>query len=283
MTDRPVTIIGATSKLGQNLMLRLAGLGRRMIPLTRRVGALPPERQPEARYFDLEQPGSLKAALYDAEYVISCVQAHNASAVLEALPLSVKRVVMMGSTRIFSRYPSDRIEMQKQGGVAFATSGIPGVILHPTMIYGGPTDANVQRIAAYIRKFGIVPLPAGGKALLQPIHSDDMVSCIVAALERDDALGEPIVVAGPDVLSYRDLVLAVGRAIGKSPLVLPIPSFALQIVAALTTIVPGIPTIQVDEVRRLGEDKTFAIDAMRRRLGVEPMPVSVGLARTFGR
>lgn len=282
MTDSPVTIVGATSKLGQNLMRRLASRGRKVIPLARRLDALAPEQRTDARHFDLEQPGSLQNALRDAECVVSCVQAHDGGAVVSALPSTVKRVVLMGSTRIFSRYPSELIEKQKAAVAALARSGAPGVVLHPTMIYGGPTDANVQRIAAYIRKFGAVPLPAGGTALLQPIHSDDMVSCVEAALERDEALGEPIVVAGPQVISYRDLVQAVGRAIGKSPIVLPVPALVLQAIAALTTIVPGIPTIRIDEVRRLSEDKTFPIDDMRRRLGVEPIDIQTGLARTFG-
>jgi len=281
MTESPVTIVGATSKLGQNLMRRLAGRGRKVIPLARRLDALTPEQRVEARHFDLEQPGSLKQALRDSEYVVSCVQAHDGGAVVEALPASVKRVVMMGSTRIFSRYSNRQIEMQKQVIAALAASDIPGVVLHPTMIYGGPIDANVQRIAAYIRKFGAVPLPGGGATLMQPIHSDDVVSCIEAALQRDDVLGEPIVVAGPQAIAYRDLVQAVGRAIGKSPVVLPLPSFALQAIAALTAVVPGIPTIKIDEVRRLSENKTFPIDDMRHRLGVEPIDIPTGLARIF--
>lgn len=283
MTDAPVTLVGATSKLGQNLMRRLAGRGRKVIPLVRRLEPLTAEQRAAARHFDLEQPGSLQKALEDAEYVVSCVQAHDGGAVVAALPPTAKRVVLMGSTRIFSRYTNHQIELQKQAVAALAASGIPGVVLHPTMIYGGPTDANVQRIAAYIRKFGAVPLPAGGMTLLQPIHSDDVVSCIEAALMRDEALGEPIIIAGPQVISYRDLVRAVGHAIGKAPVVLPIPGIALQLVAALTAVVPGIPTIGIGEVRRLSEDKTFSIDQMHRRLGVAPIDIPTGLARTFGR
>ncbi len=283
MTDIPVTVVGATSKLAENLIRRLVGQGRKVIPLARRLDALPTELRPDARHFDLEQSGSLQTALQGAEYVVSCVHAHHGGAVVAALPPSTKRIVLMGSTRIFSRYPHPLIEKQKEAVTALASCGIPGVVLHPTMIYGGPRDANVQRIAAYIRRFGVVPLPAGGTALLQPIHTDDVVSCIESALQRDEALGEPIIVAGPQMISYRDLVTAVGRAIKKSPIVLPVPTFALQIVAALTAVVPGIPTIRVDEVRRLGENKTFPIDEMRRRLGVEPIDIATGLARTFAR
>ncbi len=280
MTDVPVTIVGATSKFSQRLIQRLGMQGRKVIPLARRIDALPPEQQTTARFFDLAQPGSLRAALADAECVVSSVQAPDGIDVISALPPTVKRVILMGSTRIFTRYPNDKVERQRQAVDALARSGIPGVVLHPTMIYG-PNDGNVQRLAAYIRKFGIVPLPGGGNALLQPIHREDVVSCVMAALERDSALGEPIVIAGKDAISYRNLVTEIGRALGKTPLVLPVPGIALQVAAALTALVPGIPTIRTDEIRRLGEDKTFPIDDMRRRLGVEPIDLSTGLARTF--
>lgn len=281
MNEAAVTVVGATSKLGQNLILKLIAAGRRVIPLARRLDALPMDQQATARYFDLEQPETLRTALADAAYVVSCVPAHNAATVVAALPAQTRRIVMMGSTRIFTRYPNRHVEMQKQAVAALAHCGIPGVVLHPTMIYGGPTDANVQRIAAYIRKFGIVPLPAGGLARLQPIHSDDVVACIEASLMQDSALGEPLVVAGPEAITYRDLVTAVGHAIGKTPVVVPLPGLLLQIAALLTAVVPGVPTIRMSEIRRLSENKTFPIDEMRRRLGVDPMPIAAGLARTF--
>lgn len=279
----PVTVIGATSKLGQNLIRRLTADGRPMIPLARNLQALPDDQRSQARYFDLSQPDSLRAALQDARLVVSCVPAHEGATIVAALPRQVERVVLMGSTRIFSRFTDPRIERQKAAVKALADSGLPGVVLHPTMIYGGPVDANVQRIAAYIRKLGVVPLPSGGRTMLQPIHTDDMVSCILAALERDTALGEPIVVAGAETISYRNLVQAIGRAIGRQPLILPIPGLALQAVAALTTIVPGLPTIRVDEVRRLAEDKTFSIDDMLARLGVNPIGIQAGLQRIYPR
>lgn len=281
MTDAAVTIIGATSKLGQNLIRRLAADGRRIIPLARNIPALPVEQRAEARDFDLARPDSLRAALQDAQQVVSCVPAHDGATVIAALPRTIARVVLMGSTRIFSRYPDPKIEGQKEAVAALARSGLPGVVLHSSMIYGGPVDANVQRIAAYIRKFGIVPLPDGGRTLLQPIHTDDMVSCILAALERDAASGDPIVVAGPEAISYRDFVLSIGAAMGRKPVILPLPGLLLQMAAAITAIAPGLPTIRIDEIRRLGEDKIFPIDMMQAKLGVTPIDIQTGLRRIF--
>jgi hypothetical protein len=41
------------------------------------------------------------------------------------------------------------------------------------------------------------------------------------------------------------------------------------------------PKVQPDEIRRLLEDKAFDVRPMQQNLGVSPMPLQAGLARTF--
>jgi hypothetical protein len=43
-------------------------------------------------------------------------------------------------------------------------------------------------------------------------------------------------------------------------------------------VLPFLPSVGPDEIRRLTEDKAFDIGPMRHRLGVNPMPLDVGLA-----
>jgi hypothetical protein len=62
---------------------------------------------------------------------------------------------------------------------------------------------------------------------------------------------------------------------------LPVPAWALMAASPLTRL-PGLPRIRPAEIRRLLEDKAFPADAMRAVLGVLPIPLEAGLARTFG-
>lgn len=281
MTTMPVTLVGATGKLGLQVAKRLLARDIPVIPVVRRPERLPAELQPLARRFDLEQPESLRPALQDAQLVVSCVHGRYGVELLKALPRDVKRVVLLGSTRIYTRFPDPNVAALQATVDALAQSGLPGVMLHPTMIYGAAAENNLQRIAAYIRKFGVIPLPGGGKALLQPIHVEDVAACVDAALYRAEAPGAPIVVAGPEPISYRDLVLAVGDAIGRRPMILPVPGAVLEAAAGATGLLSFLPRIRRDEVRRLAEDKAFPIDDMIARLGVRPMPLAEGLRRTF--
>jgi len=55
----------------------------------------------------------------------------------------------------------------------------------------------------------------------------------------------------------------------------------LRALAGLTRVIPGLPSIGADEIRRLTEDKAFDIAPMRDILGDVPIPLEHGLALTF--
>jgi nucleoside-diphosphate-sugar epimerase len=156
-------------------------------------------------------------------------------------------------------------------------------MLHPTMIYGAEGEDNVQRLAALLARVPVVPLPGDGRALVQPIHQDDVTRCLLAALEVPWATPRALVIAGPAPLPYADFVRAVARAAGlPPPRLVSLPVWLLRAVAPLT-VLPFLPRISRDELRRLMEDKAFPIDDMVTTLGVTPVSLDEGLARTFRR
>jgi nucleoside-diphosphate-sugar epimerase len=275
-----IAVIGATGKLGRRLVARLLERGASVTAVGRsaeKLAALPVP----GRVADCNDGPALRDALSDSRMVISCAFAGTVPAVIAALPKRVERVVLTGSTRRFTQFPDSIAKRLIAAETMLTESGHPGVLLYPTMICGEDGKNNVQRIAAYIRRFGVVPLPQHGRALVQPVYVGDLAACLEAALFRPDALGPPIVVGGKVVVPYSELVEAVARAIGRRVRIVSVPAAALMAAAPLTRLLPGFPTIGVPEVRRLLEDKNFDITDMRRRLGVEPMELDEMLARTF--
>jgi len=149
------------------------------------------------------------------------------------------------------------------------------------MIYGADGENNVQRLAGLLRRLPVIPLPGGGRALVQPIHQSDVTRCLRAALEVDWAGPHSMVIAGPEPVAYAEFVRAIALAAGlRAPWTVPVPAAVLHALTPLTAL-PGLPRIRGDEVRRLMEDKAFSIDAMRRTLHIDPISLSAGLAMTF--
>ena len=156
-------------------------------------------------------------------------------------------------------------------------------MLHPTMIYGAFGEDNVRRLAALARRLPVLPLPGGGRSLVQPIHQSDVTRAIMAAIALDWSGPHAIVIAGPEATTYADFVRAVAAASGAPrPRIVSLPMRPLLALAGVTRIIPGLPTIAAAEIRRLTEDKAFGIGEMRSVLGVTPIPLAEGLALTFG-
>ncbi|MDR3529646.1 MAG: NAD(P)H-binding protein [Rhodopila sp.] len=281
MTD-PVHIIGASGRSGLALSRSLLADGIPIVPVVRNAAKWEASGLAGAlRQADLREPDALRAVLVGATRIVSCAHARHAPAIIAAAPATA-RLVLLGSTRKFTRWPDTHGNGVLAGEAALLQSGRLGVMLHPTMIYGARGEDNVQRLAGLLRRLPVLPLPGGGRFLVQPIYQDDVTRCIRAAVERQWDGPSSLVIAGPEPVHYADFVRAVASAAGlREPFIMPFPAAPLILAARMTKHVAAMPTVQPAEIRRLMEDKAFEIGPMRTILGIEPVPLAQGLALTF--
>ncbi len=276
-----VHVIGASGRSGAAIYRALAAAGAKPVAVVRNAARWDATGLRGAPLIaDLTDLASLHTALADASSIVSCAHARHAPAILAASPPDA-RFVFLGSTRKFTRYPDAHGNGVLAGEASFLASGRSGVMLHPTMIYGAQGEDNVRRLAALIRRLPVVPLPGGGRSLVQPIHQDDVTASVLAALSREWRGPHSLVIAGPASVTYADFVRAVASAVGLAPpRILPVPAGLLMAAAELTRL-PGVPRIRRAEIQRLLEDKAFHIAPMRTELGVHPISLTAGLALTF--
>jgi uncharacterized protein YbjT (DUF2867 family) len=277
-----VHVIGASGRSGLALCRSLLGDGVAVVAVVRdpakwAAGGL----DGLVRRANLGEAEGLRSALAGATRVVCCAHARHAGAVLAAAPATA-RLVLLGSTRKFTQWPDAHGNGVLEGEAALLGSGRSGVMLHPTMIYGAQGEDNVQRLAGLLRWLPVMPLPGGGRFLVQPIHQSDVTRCIRAALLRNWDGPASVVIAGPAAVRYADFVRAVARAAGlRAPAVVPFPAGALMLAAPVARFVPGLPAVRPEEIRRLMENKSFDIGLMRSLLGIDPLPLEKGLALTF--
>ena len=267
----PVHVIGATGRTGVVLCRMLAARATPIVAVVRDPARWAALGLPgEARRADLTNPATLAAALADATSVISVSYAAWTEAILAAAPPTA-RLILTGTAR---RYAAGDHPAGRDAAMAEAlllASGRDGAMLHPTMIYGAPNDGTVHRLADLIRRFRVLPLPSGGRALVQPIHVADVALALICALDRPWPSPAALPIAGPTPLPYAELVRAVARAANlRPPLILPIPA-------------PRFVAQNWPALRRLLEDRTADITAMAEDLGVTARSLEQGLAETFRR
>ncbi|AKJ27846.1 SDR family oxidoreductase [Caldimonas brevitalea] len=84
-------------------------------------------------------------------------------------------------------------------------------VVQPSLVYGpGGTSA---RLFTTLASLPLIPLPAGGRQQVQPIHVDDAVRAIVALVENPELRGK-IPLVGPKPLALRDFLAAVRQGLG---------------------------------------------------------------------
>jgi NADH dehydrogenase len=115
-------------------------------------------------------------------------------------------------------------------------SGLRFLIVRPTMILGpgAPILASLEKLAT----LPIAMLPGSGRAEVEPIHVDDVVACLVGAVEVDAFDGQAIVLAGSERISMEGLVrrLRTARRGTAGPLVrvpLPLLQIPLRVAEAI--------------------------------------------------
>ncbi|WP_428390859.1 NAD(P)H-binding protein [Lichenicoccus sp.] len=277
MSAPPIHVIGGSGRSGAALCRALAWRDQDYVPVVRSAARWQATGLPGTpRLADIDDAAALAAALADATRIVCTAHARHAARVIAQAPASAT-LIMLGSTRKFTRWPDAHGNGVLAGEAAFLASARHGVMLHPTMIYGAEGENNVQRLAALLRWLPFTPLPDGGRALVQPVHQSDVTRAILASLDRAWQGPHSLVVAGPEALTYRDFVAAVARAFGRHPRpVLSVPGPLLIALARLTRALPG--RIGPAEIRRLLEDRAFDIAPMRDALGITPISLQAGLA-----
>jgi nucleoside-diphosphate-sugar epimerase len=280
-----IAVIGATGRTGRRVVALLCARGHAVAALglsAAKLGAL--DRRAAAHALDVAATGALAPLLADADVVVSCAHARFTGAILAALPARPVRLVLMGSVRRYLAIPDRDGAEIAEGERLLLASGRPGVMLHASMIFGAPDDGNVSRVlktlAQWPRALPIVlPLPDGGRRLVQPIFIDDVAAAVVAAVERADSDGEPIVLAGPEPIQYRTMITQCAATLGRRTHVVPVPLGPIAAVAAIAARAGVRLPLNAAELRRAGEDKRFDVGPMIARLGVRPITFAEGLAR----
>ena len=196
----------------------------------------------------------------------------------------IKRAVFVSTTAVMTSLPVTSKQVRLAAEQSITESPLDWTILRPTMIYGDPDDRNLSRLLLLLRRAPVLPVP-GRNHFQQPVYVADVADAVLAAAERPAAAGHVYVVAGPEPMTFTELLRASARAVASRTWFVPVPLSPMIAVARGYELLTKQPKIRSEQVRRLSEDKAFAIDEAVRDLDYAPRPFGEGIraeARAMG-
>lgn len=112
-----------------------------------------------------------------------------------------------------------------------AGSGLSYAIVRPTLIFG-PRDILVNNIAWGLRRSPIFPIAGDGGYRVQPVSVEDTATiCVDAAAGEENAILDA---AGPETISYDELVRLVAAAVGSKARIVHWPARVVLALARAT-------------------------------------------------
>ena len=122
------------------------------------------------------------------------------------------------------------------------------VVLKPSIVYS-VDDNFTTSFMTLLNRLPIMPIYYQGKTKFAPIHVSDLVQIIFDVVEGKTDI-QTIECIGPEILSFKEIILKLLKTIGKKRLLIPLPLALAKMTAKIFEIMPN-PLITVDQINLL--------------------------------
>ncbi|MFL6263059.1 MAG: NAD(P)H-binding protein [Thermoanaerobaculia bacterium] len=211
-----ILVTGATGTIGRHVVSQLLATEPQVRAMTRNPGSAGLPSGIEVARGDLTDPASLDECLegVDSVFLVWTAPADAFPAALDRIARQARRVVLLTSPH---KTPHPLFQQANPMAAMYAeierrieASGLQWTFLRPGMF-----AANALAWwGPQIRAGGVVRWPYG-EAPTAPIHERDVAAVAVRALLEDGHGRAEYVLTGPESLSQREQVTAIGEGIGR--------------------------------------------------------------------
>ena len=194
------------------------------------------------------------------------------------LESGVKKIIYISSSAASLNgggYSRSKLEAEQ----LIKKSGMKWLILRPSEVYGQRAGDSINRLIRWIQRYIFVPVIGTGTCKLSPVFIDDVVSAIAVSILNKELESETIVLAGPEELTYDDLVDRVAAYFGVKRFKLHLPAGLIRL--GKTVMQKLVINILVpDQISRLLCNKSFRIDLAKEKLDYSPRVLEEGIKNT---
>ena len=278
--QRPWLVFGASGYVGGHLVPYLTAAG---VPV--RATSRNPETLEGRGWDGVElvradalEPATLAAALADVDVAYYLVHSMGAGKGFGAIDLEaarnfaraaeaagIRRIVYLGGL-LPEDTSSEHLRSRADTGRVLRAGAVPVTEIRAGIIVG-PGSAAFEVIRDLVNNLPVMVTPRWVRSKAPPIALDDLLAYLHEVPMLEETAGGIYDVAGPEMLSYEDLMRQYGEIVGRHPKILPVPVLTPTLSSFWLGLVTAVPTpVARALIAGLGHDIPAQPEPLRRLL-----------------
>jgi len=247
-------VTGATGFIGSHLIECLLAKGSYTVALVRHPEGYSVHGV-HVRRADIFDPESMSSALQGidtAYYLVHSMKSKGrefarmdrdgAKNFLDAAESSgVRRIIYLGGLGETGSGLSEHLKSRIEVGRILQSGRIPTTVLRAAIIIG-PGSASWEMLRQLVERLPIMTTPRWVETKCQPIALRDVLRYLIGCGEQDATLGGTFDIGGPDILTYRQMMMKVAELLGKRVRIYGIPILSPRLSSYWVDLVTDAPS-----------------------------------------
>jgi nucleoside-diphosphate-sugar epimerase len=301
MNNAKIVLPGGAGLVGQNLVAHLKRAGwRNLVVLDKHRPNLEVLRrvQPDITVVeaDLAEPGDWEKHFEGAAAVVM-LQAQIGD--LEPLPFvrnnifatqrvlevmqrqpQVPYLVHISSSVVKSVADDHYTNTKKKQEEIVLASGVPCVVLRPTLMFGWFDRKHLGWLARFMKKVPVFPIPGSGRYMRQPLYAADFSRIIVSCIEKR-IQGETYNISGLEKIDYIDIIREIRKATRARAMIVKIPYGLFRRLLQTWALFDRNPPFTADQLQALVAHDEFEVIDWPGIFEVQATPFAIAIHETF--
>ena len=275
MKPKEILVFGASGQIGRHLIRKLTKNNYKVVAVTRNIHQkgyiLKTQANPgyleivELTYFNIEK---IKSLVEECSVCINLIgilfekrknffkNIHTDFPDLLsklAAKKNIEKFIHLSSLGIEKSLDSNYAISKLDGENKIKNNFDRAVVLKPSIVYS-VDDNFTTNFMTLLNRLPIIPIYYEGKTKFAPIHVTDLAQ-IIFDVVQGKTNEQTIECIGPEIISFKEIILKLLKTIGKKRLLIPLPLVIAKMTAKIFEIMPN-PLITVDQINLLKHDNT---------------------------
>ncbi len=272
-----ILIFGSSGQIGKSLIRKFTKNNYRVIAVTRSIHRKGYQIRTQSNYgyLELEEINSftennIERLMEKSSICINLIgilyekKKDHFNLIHSDLPYLLSKIALSKRLKQFIHLSALGVESAKDSKYAISKlngekkvrqSFIDSVILKPSIVYS-VDDNFTTNFMSLLSKIPFMPLYYQGKTKFTPIHVSDLTN-IIFEIVKKGIKGETIECVGPEVLTFKEIILKILKSINKKRILLPLPLPLAKINAKLLEMMPK-PLLTTDQLKLLKYDNVIS-------------------------